>query len=1652
MSEIIGSATIEVGVDSTAAESGFAKIGAAGTRTGKTLDNLSGKASKGITDIGTAGDASSKKVESATRGMIGSIQRTIAMLEAGSKSSAKYYETLASQRGVNVDALRPYLAQLDAVTAKQKLAETSLRATDPAMRDFGISSAQTTAALRQMPAQLTDIFTSLAGGQNPLLVLIQQGGQIKDSFGGVSNTIKILGSEVASFFSASAGAASAAAGVADLGGALADVAREQEAASAGVEQVGGAVTDLAGGANSAAEAVANTRIAVTGLSGVALGPIIAVVAVLAAVAAGVVAFYQGSKEASAYRMALVQTGNAAGTTSGQLADMARNISKSVGTQGAAAEALAALAATGEVGAENLQRFAEVSVKAQKALGISVVDLAKDFAELGEAPQDGIESLNKKYHFLTLAVFEQINALVDQGRMEEAAKASQTSYANSLDARSKEITQSLGLIERAWNSLGSGAKTAWDFMLNIGREDTFDEKLKDAEAALKRAKMRRFTYVGAGADGKADLVAAEKKVALLREERDAEAWKAKVKAEGVKLDEAGIYWAKEGEKYLTRRQQMEKELEASRNRGLAAGVSDAEIEKRDLDIRKKYTEVFNGGIDAQIEAVKRRGAVEDIVAERSIAVLVANRDAGLASSLAAQMEFSQTVAELEIKDFNRHKRQLQEELSLTQGKAASEKEQAALRGQIALIDAQIVSRRRAASNEQFVLDVKATRAVANEYADLVEKREADVAAIRKQVLEQTNANAMIGKGKRAIADFSAAQQEEIAIRKEVDASILDTILGREAEADALRAQAAEIRKLSAAQREGAEKSVAFEENKKLFESLDRTAHDTFVSIFDSGKSAFDRLRDTLKNGLLDLLYQMTVRKWILSIGTSVSGAGFGGLAQAGESVGLGGGSVGGNSTLGMIQSAKSAYTIATQGFAGITAGIGGSIVTLGNMFGSSAVSAFGTGMGMTGAQAATASAAYGSAGMAGTGSALTAGAAAAPLVTAAAGIAAGMVAGKLISGEYAAIGKSGTTAVAIGSAVGAIWGPIGSAIGGAIGGLVNRTFGMGEKKYGETGVTGTLSGDSFTGNEYAKWTQKGGWLRSDKSDTDVSPVSSVMSNAFVETYAAIRQVSATLGEVIGADTTALASRVQALSINLTGLKTDAEIMEAVTKFFTGVGNSIALELVPNLKEFKLEGEELSTTLQRVAQDYTGIDQMLQMLGRTSVEAFGAVGLSTISARENLIKLAGSLDALTSGTSFFSENFLTEAEQMAPVLSTVADTLSKLGMASSTTVEDYKKKVLSLNLANTAEQELYIKLLALAPAFKSAADYTALLSGATDELAKVSKTASEIASERMSLQAELDKLTLNALQLRAKERQSIDASNLALFDEVGARRDIAAAYATESEALKSTIERLKTFAAGIQAFKGTLDLGSLSTLTPVQKMVEAQRQYEETLAKARAGDTAAQSALTAAASAYLTADQLVKASSDAYAADVTRVQSDLAALAALAGTQMSEAEKQLSVLDQQVGQLVTLNSTAVAMKDAIAALGMALVTSGKASVTAGMLDGSHASGLERVPFNGYRAELHEGEIVVDAQSAAVMTRYFGGAPRAGGGNADALVGEIKALREEVKGLRADQERQTGDVLGATAEAHRGTADAIVSGTKRALDRATFNQQTKQRGIPA
>ncbi|AJF73532.1 tail protein [Raoultella ornithinolytica] len=73
-----------------------------------------------------------------------------------------------------------------------KLSETreGLEKTQTQLGRTSQSAAQTANAMRMIPAQMTDIVVGLSTGQSPFMVLMQQGGQLKDMFGGIGPAIK----------------------------------------------------------------------------------------------------------------------------------------------------------------------------------------------------------------------------------------------------------------------------------------------------------------------------------------------------------------------------------------------------------------------------------------------------------------------------------------------------------------------------------------------------------------------------------------------------------------------------------------------------------------------------------------------------------------------------------------------------------------------------------------------------------------------------------------------------------------------------------------------------------------------------------------------------------------------------------------------------------------------------------------------------------------------------------------------------------------------------------------------------------------------------------------------------------------------------------------------------------------------------------------------------------------------------------------------------------------------------------------------------------------------------------------------------------------------------------------------------------------------
>ena len=239
--------TIKAGLDVSEIESGAKKAGVALRSIGKAAEEAGKQSAAGAVATAAGYDKAAKeaerlakKQERATQSIINAVQREIAVRESGGRGTAAYYELLARQRGADV-------AKISEVTQALKRQESQLKLNN-------ISVSQYNNAMRMVPAQFTDIFTQLAGGQNPFMVALQQGGQLRDSFGGFGNMFKGL---AASINPATVAVGALAGGVAALGKAYYDGSEEAQRFSAAVIFAGGSAGASADKLLSIADSVGN---------------------------------------------------------------------------------------------------------------------------------------------------------------------------------------------------------------------------------------------------------------------------------------------------------------------------------------------------------------------------------------------------------------------------------------------------------------------------------------------------------------------------------------------------------------------------------------------------------------------------------------------------------------------------------------------------------------------------------------------------------------------------------------------------------------------------------------------------------------------------------------------------------------------------------------------------------------------------------------------------------------------------------------------------------------------------------------------------------------------------------------------------------------------------------------------------------------------------------------------------------------------------------------------------------------------------------------------------------------------------------------------------------------------------------------------------
>ncbi|ECK6867051.1 phage tail tape measure protein [Salmonella enterica] len=201
------------------------------------------------------------------------------------------------------------------------------------------------------------------------------------------------------------------------------------------------------------------------------------------------AWREGQKESEEFNKQLILTGNYAGKTTGQLNEMAKSLAGNGVTQHDAAGVLAQVVGSGSFTGPAVDMVSRTAARMQEAVGQSVDETIRQFKRLQDDPVNAAKELDKTLHFLTATQLEQIRVLGEQGRTADAAKIAMSAYSEEMNKRMGDVHDNLGWVERAWNSLGDAAKWAWDRMLDIGREDTLDEKIKKLQEKIKNGGQR-----------------------------------------------------------------------------------------------------------------------------------------------------------------------------------------------------------------------------------------------------------------------------------------------------------------------------------------------------------------------------------------------------------------------------------------------------------------------------------------------------------------------------------------------------------------------------------------------------------------------------------------------------------------------------------------------------------------------------------------------------------------------------------------------------------------------------------------------------------------------------------------------------------------------------------------------------------------------------------------------------------------------------------------------------------------------------------------------------------------------------------------------------------------------------------------------------------
>jgi len=493
---------------------------------------------------------------------------------------------------------------------------------------------------------------------------------------------------------------------------------------------------------------------------------------------------------------------------------------------------------------------------------------------------------------------------------------------------------------------------------------------------------------------------------------------------------------------------------------------------------------------------------------------------------------------------------------------------------------------------------------------------------------------------------------------------------------------------------------------VFASIDSTAHDAWTNVWESGSSAFKRLGQTLKASILDVLYQMTIRPFIVKIGASILGSG---LATAASAATGSGSSVlsGAGNLAGLLSGGTSLGNFAGTAYANLTGtGIDGLLAT---------------------------NAAFGTAAAEGMGAVMSG------LMTAAPYLAA-------VTAVYAiakALDKSGTPHTGAGSFYSAATG-VQQASAGA---LFNSGF-TGIAYSGQTEQMTTALVQSIVGilDATAITFGKAAGYQAAASFADDSSKDGAWGSLFIRNLQGVItdwQAGGTSFRTFSDGSAGSAEYLAAISQDVRKAIDGIGLPDWATQMLNSLGDAPTLE-------------QLTSTVDAI----TKTQATLTQLG-ASVDGFANLAGSAVL---NIISASGGLDAFATNLATFNDNFFSDSEKFASKLASLNQTLANMAaggafadtaaqfnqLITEPTRANFRALVEAQDLTTTSGQKTYAALLGLSgvvaeltPAAEAAADAVATLQQASTSMADVFD-AFDAAAERLFNATELRAYKLDRIQ--------------------------------------------------------------------------------------------------------------------------------------------------------------------------------------------------------------------------------------------------------------------------------------------------------------------